>query len=370
MCKKIIFISGSRSDFGLIQSIIKYTMTDKRFKPYLIRVGHSNIDDVDFNSTVYNTLEVIKIFTNKGITNVKNNLDTSLSISEIISKVTLAINNINPDILFVPGDRFEIFAVVISAYYQKIPIAHIFGGDKSEGGHLDDNIRHSITKLAHLHFPVCIDSYNRILNLGEEEWRVYNFGSPVVDNLEDIEFKQPYDKDYVVLTYHSITNKPTQSSYDIEKILQVLSKYKFKVFITSPNNELGSEEILKIIKLYSDKYSNISYIGNLGWEKYLNYVKYSKFTIGNSSSNLLESPILGIVSINIGDRQKGRFNPASVISINCNEKEIEAAIEKALFKRSMIEKYPYGQGNVAKKVLDTIYKYINNKQLLIKRITY
>lgn len=370
MCKKIVFVSGSRSDFGLIQSIIRGSMKDDRFKPYLIRVGHSNLDDIDFLTGDFKKIKTFKIITEKGIKPLGNEMDTTLSIAQIITKTTPIINQIKPDILFVPGDRFEILSVAISAYYQRIPIAHIFGGDKSEGGHLDDSIRHAITKISHLHFPVCEDSYKRIKNLGEEEWRIFNYGSPVVDNLKNSLFKRIVNCDYAVLTYHPITSSPLKSSIELDIILKVLKKTALKIYITSPNNELGSNEILNKIIFYTKKYKNLIYVGNLGWEKYLNYVKYSKFSIGNSSSNLLESPILGVPSIDIGDRQKGRFKPKSVLSVKCNKKDIKNAIENILKGNIKKDTKVYGKGNVSYNILNVIYKNLKRDDLLIKKVTY
>lgn len=371
MCKKIVFISGSRSDFGLIQSIVKRALSDSRFSPVLIRVGHSIADDLDFEDTAFDKLKIYRVITDMGIENISEDIETPLAIAQIIQQVTPLLKELTPDVLFIPGDRFEILAVALSAYYQRLVIAHIFGGDRSQGGHLDDNIRHSITKISHLHFPVCRDSYNRLIQLGEEDWRVYNYGSPVVENIRQINSTiQVIQGDYAVFTYHPITGDPLKSSEDLNVILEVLGNLDFDVYITSPNNEIGSIEILDKIALFCRKYSNLQYVGNLGWKKYLNYVKFSKFTIGNSSSNLLEAPILGVPSIDIGHRQKGRFKPDSVLSIECDSISINNAVRKVFADEVTADNGVYGEGEVSKKILDTIYDNIDSDNIKIKKITY
>jgi GDP/UDP-N,N'-diacetylbacillosamine 2-epimerase (hydrolysing) len=367
--KKIVFINGSRSDLGLFISILKTCTLDKRFETYLLRVGHALYEDKDSFSGTKN-LKIINVITEKGIKRIKEEIETSLGLSEILKKVSPELKNIKPDIVFVAGDRFEIFACVIAAYYQRIPIAHIFGGDKSAGGHLDDNVRHAITKMSHIHFTVCDDSYKRVLNLGEEKYRVFNFGSPVVDNLKEIEFRRIIKEDYAIVTFHPITGYPEISYKDMKTLLQALSALDMVSFITSPNNEFGSELIMKAIGEFTRKNDKIRYVGNLGWKDYLNYLKYARFSIGNSSSNLLEAPILGTWSIDVGERQSGRFSPKSVIKVKSDKKEILTAINKILKMSNMKFTHPYGKGNVGEKALDKIYSLLEDKKVLQKRITF
>lgn len=369
MCKKIVFVTSSRSDFGLIRSIVKKCINDTRFHLYIIRIGHSLIDDIDFEE-FNNTDSVLKINTSVGTKNISTSVETTNFISEIIFEVGKKFDELNPDIVFIPGDRFEILASAVSAYYQRIPIAHIFGGDKSEGGHLDDNIRHAITKISHLHFTVCQDSYERVLKLGEESGRVFNVGSPVVDNINEIIFNNPLNKKYILVSFHPITTQPENSYRDMKELLSALSCYNYDVVITSPNNEYGSKDILRVINEFVTIYDNFKFIGNLGWRNYLNYLKHCIFSIGNSSSNLLEAPIVNTYSIDVGDRQKGRYAPSTVYHCNCYKADIQKTIKQVISIPMNSHTHPYGNGNTAGKVLDIINSFLQKDGILIKKITY
>jgi GDP/UDP-N,N'-diacetylbacillosamine 2-epimerase (hydrolysing) len=371
MCYKIAFLTGSRSDFGLIQSIIMESVDDDRFDSVLIRVGHSLVDNYDYCEDFKN-LETHIVDTKEGISNIRNELEVPLSLSEIIKKSGDLLNVIKPDIVFAPGDRFEMFGIVISAYYQRIPIAHIFGGDRSTGGHLDDNVRHAITKLSSLHFTVCEDSKERVLKLGEQDNRVFNYGSPVVDNLKNISSQRPTSDKYVILTYHTITGFPERSYQDTLELLKAVASMGMLVFVTSTNNEYGSLDIIRAIRESTKKYDNILFVGSLGWKKYLNYLKFAEYSIGNSSSNLLESPIVGTPSINVGDRQQGRYSPDSVTNVDCNYDLIIGAIRKILSDKDqpLINNHPYGSGHVGIKVLDSIEHWLSRGDILFKKMSY
>ncbi len=368
MRKKIVFFSGSRADYGLIQSIIKNAVSCERLEAVLIRVGHSLQDNCDFDGCELFTS--YKLPTRKGVHRITSEDETVLAIGQIIQEVGSVIHDLSPDLVFVPGDRFEILACVIGCYYQRIPIAHIFGGDRSQGGHLDDNVRHAITKLSHLHFTVCSDSYDRVIQMGEEDWRVYNFGSPVVDNLSEINFRRPTNCRYCMMTFHPVTTIPEQTLNHAIIVLDALAESGLKAYITSPNNEYGSEEIMSLINDYVEKFNNLDYKGNLGWKNYLNYLKFATFVIGNSSSGLLEAPILGTPSIDVGNRQEGRFAPSSVIRVPSEKAAILKAIQQVCKGTLPILDHPYGSGGVSKRIIDTILEYIGSPDLLKKKITY
>jgi len=366
---KIVFINGSRADFGLTQSIIRRASLDDRFETILFRVGHSLASEEDFKNGL-SDVKIFKILTEIGVDTIQDSQHVPLAVSEIIHKITPLLSEIKPDIIFVPGDRFEIFACVIAGFYQNIPIAHIFGGDRSSGGHFDDHIRHAITKLSHLHFTVCDDSYQRVLRLGEERNRVYNFGSPVIDNLKEVDFKRPHDDDFALMTYHPISSMPERSYDDVMVILNALGQRGLKTFITAPNNEFSSEDILRAINQSTELYSNLTYVGNLGWNTYLNYLKYAKFAIGNSSSHLLEAPILGTAAIDVGPRQKGRYSPKSVLRTPCELKSINNGIRSITNLDASAYEHPYGNGDVGKKLLREISQWLQTGNLLKKKISY
>lgn len=365
----IAFINGSRADYGLLQSVLRVFAKSINYRTVLIRVGHSLAFEQDFLDHPA-TVAIKKIYTSKGIHSIAAEVDTAKSVSEIIAAAAEVFSEDRPDFVVVLGDRFETLACVIAAYYQRIPIAHMFGGDRTNGGHLDDNVRHAITKLAHLHFTSCENSYQRVLKLGEEKARVFNVGSTVVDNIRDISCVPPVTERYALMTQHPVTGFPELGYKETTNILRALGDNGIRTFITAPNNEFGSEDIRRAIEDGLTSYSTLSYVGNLGWYNYLHHLKHATFAIGNSSSHLLEAPILGTVSIDVGRRQLGRELSKSVIVVENSSSQIKKAICEALTVSEMPIAHPFGSGGVGEKILSIVDKWVIRSDVLNKSITY
>ena len=208
---------------------------------------HPESEENDYLSRITG-LKVDRLETTLGVNNILSQREYGLAVGEIVQVVSRYLSGLQPDIVFIAGDRFEILASCVASFYLRIPVGHLHGGDRSVGGHIDDNARHAITKMAQVHFVVCDDSYQRILRLGEHEERVYNVGSPVVDNVSSIEFKRTVKEPYAILTYHPLASKPSIGCDETAIILNVLAKKGVKTLITSPNNEVGAIGIIKAIK--------------------------------------------------------------------------------------------------------------------------
>ena len=283
-------------------------------------------------------------------------------------------NRIKPDMLIILGDRYEIFSIASVATVLNIPIAHLHGGELTEGAY-DDAFRHSITKMSYLHFTSCEEYRKRVIQLGENPNRVFNVGAIGLDNVknsklltlkeleESLNFK--LDSPYAVVTFHPETLGDIKVSEQCKNLLEALDYFKnMKFIITKANGDNGGREINKIIDEFSEKNKDrIIAVHSLGSIKYLSALKYSTMVIGNSSSGIIEAPFFKIPTINIGDRQKGRIQGKSIINCISDKNSIINAINMALseeFKEEIknIENL-YGNGDTSLKILNKLKENIN-----------
>lgn len=272
------------------------------------------------------------------------------------------------DLLIVLGDRYETLAVCIAAMNAEIPIAHIHGGEATEGL-IDEAIRHSITKMSQLHFASTEVYRKRIIQMGEQPDRVFNVGALAVENIKNTEFdsKEDLGKDigidlfgeYVVVTFHPITLEKNSGVEQIYQLMDAMDAFpNLKYIITKANADAGGRYINGCIDEYAKKRDNVVAVTSLGVKRYLSAVKESCIVLGNSSSGITEAPCLHVPTVNIGDRQKGRLMPDSVI---CCEPKSEAIIEamKKAFDVDFREKVktmtnPFGNGDTSEKITQII----------------
>lgn len=383
--RKIAIFTGSRAEYGLLYPIIKTLHIENRFETYLIISG-SHLSS-DFGNTISEIdTSIVKKFKKMDIkvptTNEKAFM--LLIFSEIINKGIDILSEFAPNLIVLSGDRYETFAMCVTAFYMNIPIAHIFGGDISQGGHLDDSVRHSITKLAHLHFTTNEDSFKRVIGLGEETWRVFNVGSPVIDNVlfgnyarsDEISKELALDlsKPIIIFTQHPVTTEAELAYGQVRESLEALKELGYQTVITYPCNDTGSRDIIKAI----NEYCNISCFRirkSLGWKLYLGCLQVASCVVGNSSSGLMETPIFKIPFINIGTRQNGRLRAENVIDVPYKKNEIKKAINRALKDSNFIEKVkscsnPYGTRGASNKIVEILKSIPINKGLLQKKMTF
>jgi len=256
---KIAVFTGNRAEYGLLHPVIRSLASDSSMAPCLIISG-SHLSD-EFGMTVSeidisNISEIIKIPLPVIRENEKEGM--LLSFSEIINNGLEILKKWEPDMIVLAGDRFETFAMAVTSFYMNVPIAHLFGGDLSQGGHLDDSARHSITKLAHLHFTTNDDSYRRVVALGEEKWRVFNVGSPVMDNVVKGDYASPdeiareleleINKPIILFTQHPITTESGLAYDQVKESLEALKGLGYQTIITYPCNDSGSKRIIEAIR--------------------------------------------------------------------------------------------------------------------------
>lgn len=383
--RKITVFTGNRAEYGLLNPVIRELSSRVSLEIHLIISGSHLLKD--FGRTV----------TEIDISSVKNVEKIPLSINHKDKKVELLLlfsfimqhgahmlNKLKSDLIILAGDRYETFAMAITAYYLNIPIIHLFGGDLSQGGHLDDSVRHCVTKLAHLHFTTNESSYNRIINLGEEKWRVFNVGSTVIDNILSSryatadELSKEYNiditKPIILFTQHPVTTEIEMAYNQVKASLEALRECGYQAVITYPCNDPGYDQIIKAISEYAS-IPHFKVVKNLGWKRYLGFMKIASVVVGNSSSGLMETPFFKIPCVNVGTRQDGRLRAENVIDVPYLKDAIKNAINTALndndFRRRALNcSNPYGNGGASKKIADVLESIPLNKALLQKKMTF
>lgn len=380
--KKICVVTGSRAEYGLLKPIIKKLTIDDRFKLELVVTGMHLCPE--FGLT-YKEIETDNIKINKKVDIILNS-DESNAITKSIGVALISFSeyfkNNKPDVLIILGDRYEIFAVAISAMIEHIPIAHISGGDTTEGT-IDEYFRHSITKMSYLHFTGTEDSRRRVIQLGESPERVFNVGELGVENilnaklmtLKEIEnainFK--LDKDFSLVTFHPATTIEDSSKIksQVLELLKAIDKFKDMKFIfTKSNSDTNGRIINKMINDYVEKNDNCILFSSLGQIGYLSTMKYAKVIIGNSSSGICEAPSFGIPTVNIGNRQKGRIMAESVITCKVNKDDIINSIKIAMSRKFNNIKNPYEGVNTSDNIINIINDFLINKSINLEKSFY
>lgn len=374
--KKIILaVTGTRAEYGLLKSSIDGIRASKKLRLKLLATGmHTQkkfgytLNDIKKDGVPVDC--VVKIGEN----------DSMLaSLSKEISGIERYCLRHRPDIILVLGDRDEPFAAAIVGGHLNIPVAHIHGGDVSSGV-VDDYIRHSITKFSHLHFTISKHSQARVLQLGEEKWRVFNVGSPGLDNLARfprqskkelaLSLRLDAGKPWFIVLQHPTPLDSVAMKNQIIPTLQAVRQFDAEKIIIYPNSDTGSDVFIKEIQklpLKKGFHAHKSLTRNV----YLSLLRASAVLAGNSSSGIIESGYFRLPTVNIGKRQQGRECGKNVIHVGYNKKEISKAIAKAQTRAfaSICQKsaHPYGSGNAGKKIVSILERLPINAKLLDKK---
>ena len=378
--KKLCIVTGTRAEYGLFYPLLKLIKNSKEFELQIIATGmHLS---PEFGLT-YKEIEEDGFKIDEKIEMLLSS-DSDVGISKSIGLGVIgfsdSLKRLNPDMVVLLGDRFETFSAAIASYVLKIPISHLYGGEITEGA-IDEGLRHSITKMSMYHFT-SIEKYRmRVIQLGEDPERVFNVGALGIDNiknekllskreLEDaLEFK--LDKKTILVTYHSETlskNRTSEKDFlEIKKVMDELKDYKF--IITMPNADNDSRAIVELIKDLKDD-NRIKTYTSLGRKRYLSLLQYVRMVMGNSSSGIIEAPSFRIPTINIGDRQKGRIKPRSVIDCKPTKDEIIKAVKKAEIMDLQNLVNPYGDGKASQRILETIKEIFSKDKIEIKKEFY
>ena len=390
MSKRVVAVfTGNRSEYSLQLPLLAAIRSSLNLSYRLIVAGLNH--DESFKSTV-------KIIEKDGFeifAKVKLDIPTSSTsatasaIGQCVIQMTDILKDLQPDFNVVYGDRFEAFGAVIASTQLNIPTAHIEGGDITQGGALDDSVRHAMSKLSHIHFTTNSDSSQRLLAMGEEPWRVHTVGFPAIDLIEKNNFasKQEIyeklsisaDRPLIVFTQHSVTTEFQRAGEQVQPSLAALKYFADKgvqVVITYPNNDAGSSLIIKELEKLN-KHPNIKLHKSLGHYLYHGLLALSLdenaqvVCVGNSSSGLKETPAFCCPAVDIGSRQEGRLKGKNVISVDYDINQIKSAIEVAFFDKKFKNickstSNPYGIGKAGVK-MSTVLSSISLDDLLIRK---
>jgi UDP-N-acetylglucosamine 2-epimerase (non-hydrolysing)/GDP/UDP-N,N'-diacetylbacillosamine 2-epimerase (hydrolysing) len=319
---------------------------------------------------------------------------TAQAIGSGILSLSTILDELRPDWLVVSADRYEAFSAMITGTQMNIPTAHIEGGDLTNGGALDDNVRHAMTKLAHVHFVTNAQAAERVRALGEEPWRIHTVGLPMLDLLAEGDYAKPEEiaaelrvspeRPVIAFTQHSVTTEFELAVEQLRPSLQAMEELAtdgYQVVVTYPNNDAGGLNMIRAIEeLRRRGLSNVRVVASLGRSRYHGLLNYCGrvargVCVGNSSSGIKETPAFGCPVVNVGSRQDGRLRAMNVIDVGYETKEIVAAVrrsvEDAAFRRACATcENPYGKGNAGPRIAEALATMEINRALLQKKMSY
>lgn len=396
MRKRVVAVfTGNRAEYGLQFPILKAIAAHPALE-YRLIVSGAHLDP-HFGRT----LEEIRKdgFTPHAEVKIEMKGDTKSSTANAIGtgvvSMARALDRLKPDLLVVYADRFEGFAALIAGTQMSIPTAHVEGGDVTEGGALDDSVRHAMTKLAHLHFTTNENARRRILAMGEAAWRVHNVGFPAIDLIEQgklatpdevrSRYKLKDDRPVVLFTQHSVTTQFDKAASQVRpslKAMASLARSGAQIILTYPNNDAGGRFIIaELEKFRAKNVPNAQVHKNLGRYNYhgvLNFIGRVSggACVGNSSSGIKETPAFACPTINIGSRQDGRLRARNVLDAGYSAPEIEKAFRRCLSDKAFLRlcreskaRNPYGTGNAGRKIAEVLSKVRLDGRLITKEMT-
>lgn len=364
--KKIAVFTGTRAEYGLLYWILKGISTSKHAELQLL-VGGTHLSS-EFGYTVNQIEKDGFDITDKLEFLLSSDspvgISKSLGLAVISAAESFARNK--PDVVVILGDRFEALAIAQAAMIAAIPIAHIHGGEITQGV-IDDSVRHAITKMSYLHFTSTEIYRKRVIQLGEQPQSVFNVGAPGIDNINklplieldelasslQIQLSHPF----FLVTYHPVTLLADKADEELKCLLSALDKFpQYQVIFTYPNADTYGRNLIEILKAYQQKNPKRTFLlESMGQLRYLSAMKLASLVLGNSSSGIIEAPSCNVATVNIGDRQKGRLSADSVIDCIADESSIYQAIQYALSEKtqSTLDNVinPYGDGQASEKIV-------------------
>jgi GDP/UDP-N,N'-diacetylbacillosamine 2-epimerase (hydrolysing) len=374
MSRKICVITGTRAEYGLLRWVMQGIKDDSELTLQIIATGmHLS---PEFGLT-YQAIEQDGFQIDRKVEMLTSS-DTPVGIAKSMGLGLIgfadALYELQPDLIVVLGDRFEIFSAVSAALVARIPIAHLHGGETTEGA-FDEALRHSITKMSHLHFVAAEAYRQRVIQLGEQPDHVFLVGGLGIDNINrlqlldrealeaSLDFK--LGPKNLLITFHPVTLETETATNQMEELLAALTALRDTHFIfTLPNADTNGRALIKRVEQFVAKHTNARAYTSLGQLRYLSCVAQIDGVVGNSSSGLTEVPSFKKGTINIGNRQQGRLQAESVINCEPNREYIAAALEvlySSNFQASLYQVVnPYGEGGASEKVVDTLKHYVTD----------
>jgi GDP/UDP-N,N'-diacetylbacillosamine 2-epimerase (hydrolysing) len=379
MNRKICVITGTRADYGLLRWVMQGIKNDVDLNLQVIATGmHLS---PEFGLT-YKAIEEEGFDIDRKVEMLTSS-DTPVGIAKSMGLGMIgfadAFNELNPDLIIVLGDRFEIFAAVAAALVARIPVAHLHGGETTQGA-FDEAFRHSITKMSHIHFVAAAEYKQRVIQLGEQPKHVFLVGGLGIDNIKrlqlldrnaleaDLGFK--FGEKNLLITFHPVTLEKASAVTQMQALLAALAKFEdIQLIFTMPNADTDGRALIKMVEQFVSQHSNAHAFTSLGQLRYLSCIAQVDGVVGNSSSGLAEVPSFKKGTVNIGDRQCGRLQATSVINCEPNQNSIADGINilySPSFQMNLCQvRNPYGEGGASEKIVNTL-KTINIKDIVKK----
>jgi GDP/UDP-N,N'-diacetylbacillosamine 2-epimerase (hydrolysing) len=368
MTRKICVITGSRAEYGLLRWVMEGVKDDPDLTLQLVATGmHLS---PEFGLT-YREIEQDGFQIDRKIEMLTSS-DTPVGIAKSMGLGVIgfadALSDLAPDLVLVLGDRFEIFSAVSAALVARIPVAHLHGGEVTEGA-FDEALRHSITKMSHLHFVAAEEYRQRVIQLGESPERVFLVGGLGIDGIKRTTLLERNSLESslgfslgdrsLLITFHPVTLETSTATAQMEELLSALAeRTDTNLIFTLPNADTGGRALIKLVEEFVAQHPNARAYRSLGQLRYLSCIAHVDGVIGNSSSGLIEVPSFKKGTVNIGDRQRGRLQAASIINCQPTRQSIAAALEKLYspeFQKTLnTVQNPYGNGGASEKIVQTI----------------
>ena len=381
----ILGVTGIRSDYDIMSSVFRAIKNHPDLELKLVATGAhlseeygNTIDDI-YNDGFEIEEKIESLISGDALSSRVKGLGVQLQ------GLVQSVDRIKPDFLLVLGDREESITTALVGAYMNIPVAHLCGGDRAIGN-VDDQVRHAVTKLAHLHFVTNNESATRVAKMGEQAFRIFNVGNPGLDRLVEIPFLNSKqlsnslvfeiedNEPLILLIQHAISSETKEAYKQMRETLEAIQDLKIKTILTYPNSDAGGQQMIRAIKEF-DSLPFLHIAKNIPRLEFINLMRRASCMIGNSSAGILEAPILKLPVINIGNRQRGRLHSENVEFVSHNKLEIIFAIKKAIYNqtyRDIVSRCsnPYGDGKSSKRIADILSSIAIEEKLLIKDITY
>ena len=373
-------VTVARSDYGIYQPVLQALRAHPEMEPHLV-VGGMHLSP-EFGLTV-REIEADGFPIRERVEMLLSS-DSPEGIGKAIGLGTIGFAQVyarfRPDLLLTLGDRFEMYAAVLAALPFKIPVAHLHGGEVTEGA-MDEALRHSITKLSHLHFVATEEYGRRVRQMGEEPWRVIVSGAPSLDGIGSLdavpasELESRFGLDLtippLVVTYHPVTLEYERTTWQVEQLLAALKRVGLPIVFTAPNADVAGRAVAALIRDFVASHPKARFVVNLGRRGYFGLMRLAAAMVGNSSSGIIEAASFQLPVVNVGTRQRGRVRAANVIDVDNEAEAITAGVARAVsseFRRGLAGlKNPYGDGKAAERIADTLGKVPLDDSLIMKR---
>jgi UDP-N-acetylglucosamine 2-epimerase (non-hydrolysing)/GDP/UDP-N,N'-diacetylbacillosamine 2-epimerase (hydrolysing) len=373
-------VTVARSDYGIYLPLLRKIQADPDLQLHLIVAGMHLSPEFGL------TAEAIEAddFEISERVEMLLSSDTPTGIAKSMGLGTIgfsqAYSRFRPDMLVVLGDRFEMHTAALAALPFKIPVAHIHGGELTQGV-IDDALRHCITKLSHIHFVATEEYGRRVLQMGEESWRIIVSGALSLDNLRSVNLLDApeleslhgmrLDREPLLVTFHPVTLDYERTEWHIAELLSALDNFDMPIVFSLPNSDTGGRVIISAIKDFVSSHSTAQMVDNLGTQGYFSLMSLAAAMVGNSSSGIIEAPSFNLPVVNIGSRQEGRIKAENVIDVGYDSEAIVKGVKRAIqpeFRQKLKGLHnPYGTGNAAEEIIKRLKEVELDKKMIVKR---